>query len=535
MSLKLYIKNFLDPESVNMQVSNQPVQNQLNGTGWANLTAEITGTTKSFSVTNSTPIEFAYTSFLSCTRESESINTVNLTTGDANWTIIAFSYPGSEYSVYQANITGFNENHTMIQAFLGQTVVGFSRPAPYSTLIFSSAVDRITFESTNYLTRVEIPSEVYSNQDVDLNVTVGDLGNISVNIYSGSGGVYENKTYSSGTAAFRWHVETALVAGDYTFETTFFKPNHVGFFRQNITIVKVATIDTYNLSVQALDVMRLNFRLFDLYGSSYIPDATINYHFTDLTGPLQYDSVITHNYTRDINLETFSIRPGKYDLFLEAAKSGYQSILVSTPVEIVKRTTDFGVTRSATNLVPGSTLEVEVSPRDLLTGGDLLRPANITIYIYPAGANADADTVAKETIYSTTTIETQSLLIPATAATGAYDILILIQSDFYSGSKLLSNGLMIEEPQNAWLSTLIVVGIGMVGSGTYVQRKKVQTRRSIKGAFLMNPGGTLIEQRISKDFSTMNPSLILGAVMGIVTMVEEMTGNSFHTISLEGR
>ncbi len=534
MTLKVHTKNFVDPESVSMNVSNQPVQNLGNGTGWANLTSIITGNTKTFSVSNSSPIECAYSSYIMCSRTSKSVNAVNLTTGDANWTLTAFSYPGLNYSVYQANITGFNENHTFIQGFLGQNTVGFSRPPPYTTLIFETAVDRITFLSTNYVLSGEIPPEVHSNQDIELNVTVGDIGNICVNVYSDTGSVYTNKTYASGTNSFRWHVETALAAGEYTFEATFFNPNNMGFFRQNITLVKVATIVTYNLSIQTLDVMRLNFRLFDLYGGSYIPDATLNYYFTDLRGSLQYDSLITHNYTKDINLETFSIHPGKYDLLLEATKLGYQSILVSTPVEIMKRAMDFGVSRSATNLVPGSTLEVGVTPRDGLTGGNLLRPVNITINIYPAGGNPDADAVANETIYSTTTLETQLLVIPVTAALGAYDILIRIQSDFYSGSQLLHNGLIVDAPPNWLLYILVVAGVAVAATGAYVQRQKLGSKRSVRGAIIMNPGGMPIAQRISADFSTMNAHLISGAVMGIVTMVKEMTGSKIRTIALEG-
>ncbi len=539
LTLKIHAKTLVDPESVQMNISDQvydqSVLNLGEGAGWANFTRPITGKSINFSISNSSPIEYSYSGHLTSFRDAKSLNEVNLTNGNANWTLTAFSYPGPTYSVYQGNITGFNENHTAIQAFLGQNAAGFSRPPPFNTLIFSSEVDRITFLSTNYITRAEIPSEVHSNQDIDLNVTVGDLGNVSVNIYSDTGSVYENKTYASGTSAFHWHVETALAAGEYTFETVFSMPNHVGFFQQNITIVKVAAIENYTLRVNALDILRLNYRIFDLYAGSNIDGANVNYYFKDLTGSLDDDSIITHNYTKNINLETYSIRPGSYDLFLDVSKAGYQSILVSMPVEIVDRQMILQIARSATTLNPGNTLELTITTQDLLTGGDLVRPVDLTIKIYPAGGDADVDAIMSGTLESLTAHETLSVTIPATVALGAYDILVIVNSNYYEGSKVIPSGLVIEEPPNALFSTLIVVGIGMVGSGTYIQRKKVQTRRSVKGAFLMNPGGTLIEERISRDFSNMNPHLISGAVMGIVSMVREMTGKAIHTIALEGR
>ncbi len=537
LTLRIHVKSLIDPESVQMNIydltSNQSVVNLGDGTGWANLTVPITGNSINFSITNSSPIEYSYSGYLTSYRSAKAVTTVNLTNGVANWTLLGFSYPGTNYSHYQGNISGFNENHTMIQAFLGQTVVGFSRPAPYTTLIFSSAVDRITFESINYVTQVEMPSEVYSNQNVILNVTVGTVGNISVNIYSGTGSIYINNTFSDGTTGFRWHVDTAIAAGEYTLEVIFFMPNQVGFFQLNIIIRKVAVIDTYTLHVQALDLMRLNFRLFDQFAGSTIDGANVSYYFTDLTGLLQHD--ISGNYTKDVNLETYSFRPGSYTLFLEAEKSGYQSLLVSMPVEILTREIDLGISRSATSLVPGSFLEISVTPRDRLTGGNLLRPTDVNITIYRAGGDPGADAIATGWMPSITSLESQSFAILETMKAGYYDILVQVQGPYYSGSIVYANGLRIEEPPNTWLTSLIGISVGMVGSGTYVQRKKVQSKRSLKGVFLMNPGGTLIDRRVSSDFSEMNPHLISGAVMGIVTMVKEMTGSSIHTIALEGR
>ncbi len=533
MTLKVQAKKAIDPETVNMQVSNQPVQNLANGLGWANLTSVITGGTKSFPVYYSSPIEYSFSSHLIFYRASKCTNVVNLTNGQANWTLTAFAYPGSNYTVYQGNITGFNKNYPYVQGFFGQDPVGCWWPAPYDTLIFDTAVDKIRFTSPNYITGSEIPSQVYSNQDIDLNVTVGDIGNLSVFIYTDAGSIYSNTSYNSGTNSFRWHVDTGLPAGEYTCETVFFMANQVGFLRQNITLVRVAAIDACALRVQALDLLQLNCRLFDPFADSNIEEANINYHFTDLSGSLQYG--IDGNYTKDLDLKTYSIRPGSYQLYLQADKAGFQPLLVTMPVEILPREIDLEIERSATNLIPGSTLEITINPHDRLTGGNLLRPVDVTIKIYPTGGDPDVDAVVTWTLRSITKIRTQTINIPMSVNIAAYDILVRVKSEFYSGNIVIREGLVMSEPPNIAITTLIVLGVGIVGSGSYIQRKKAQARRSVKGAFIMNPGGTLIEQRISTQFSTMNPHLISGAVMGIVTMVREMTGGAVHTIALEGR
>ncbi len=538
MTLKVYTKNFIDPESVNMNVSNQPVRNILNGTGWANLSAQISGnTTKRFTVSNSSLIEYAYSGFMICYRALKATNAVNITMDYANWTLTGFSYPGSNYSVYQGNITGFNANHQSIQGFLGESTVSLFRPAPYTVVNFSSALDRITFFSTNYITGVEIPSEVHSNQEVDLNVTVGDLGNVTVNIYNNSKAIYENTTLTSGTYGFRWDVSTSLDAGDYVFEATFFTPNQVGFFRQNITLVKVAAIENYTMRVQALDIMRLSFRLYDVFGGgSTIPNAAVHYHFTDLTGDLLYgDFTNNYNYTKDIDLRTYSILPGNYTLHLEAAKAGYQTILVSMPVAVVAREMNVEITPSATTLVPGSTLEISLAPHDQQTRSDLLRSVDVTIKIYRAGGNPDIDAFVTGTLKTISSNGHLSLTIPSTVAIGVYDILVRVDSVFYEWSKVLSGGLEVVEPPNVWITIGIVAGVAILGIGSYVQRMRYLTKRSVRGAIIMNSGGLPIARRIATEFSTMNPHLIAGAVMGIVTMVKEMTGSSIRTIALEGR
>ncbi len=534
MTLKIHVKLPVDPQVEGMQVGGQPVSSLGIGLGWANLTSPITGTSLNYAVTPST-IEYAYQVNLTAYRISKAINAVNLTTGDANWTLTAFSYPGSNYPIYQGNITGFNENYQFIQAFFGEVHVGFNQSESFDTLIFTNPVDRITFQSPNYITGVEIQNQVHSGQNLDLNITAGDIGNISVNIYNESKTIYENYTMiPSSVASFHWWVNTTLYAGEYTFEATFFMPNQVGYFQQNITIVKVAAIDTYTLHTQALDLLRLNFRLYDFYSGSYISGANVHYHLSDLSGNLTF-SDDTNNYTKNINLETYSMLPGDYPLTLEAEMGGYQSLLVPTSVVIVAREMDFEITRSADALNPGGTLEITLDPFDVVTDGSLVRPVGVTVKIYPTGGDADLDAIVSGTLRSISSVDSLSLAIPLTASLGSYDILIRVQSDFYTGDRVLTGKLTIVEPPNILVTILIVAAIAVSAAGAYVQRQRVVTKRSVMGAIVMNPGGMPIARKISPDFSTMNPHLISGAVMGIVTMVKEMTGSSIRTIALEGR
>ena len=91
------------------------------------------------------------------------------------------------------------------------------------------------------------------------------------------------------------------------------------------------------------------------------------------------------------------------------------------------------------------------------------------------------------------------------------------------------------ETPDWWIIVFIIVCVGLVVTTTYVQGMKVRSRRSVKGAIIMNQGGMTIVRKIASEFTQRNPQLVSGAVSGILSLMREITGSAIKTIELEGR
>ncbi|OLS14685.1 MAG: hypothetical protein RBG13Loki_1686 [Promethearchaeota archaeon CR_4] len=510
LTLQIHVKDFIDPESVSMTMEyeglSQNITNLGQGFGWANITVPITGESLNFMIDNSSSIEYCYLCHLFFFRTSESINCVTFEVGHADWMLNVFSTEGFndyDFLSYQGNVTGFQSDYSDIQAFSGETVVGYSRPNP-ALLIFTIPVDTITFESPNQITGIEIPGEVYSGQVIDLNLSLGLSGYVKAVIYSGTSIVYENYTYANYEISFRWIVNTSLPAGEYIFKARFLAFNEVGSIQQNLTLSRVARMGFNNISILALDSLHLNYNLIDVYFGTYIEEANVSYTLKGLSGILHYSD--TGNYTGDINLDEYALRPGSYTLDIEANKSGYQPFLVSVPVEILPRKMDFEISPSITPLHPGDTVEFKISTKDSVTGNNLLRPADIIIKVYPAGGNPNLEAIITDTIRSVTLTALSEVTIPSNAPSGTYEIFLQLDSVFYSGNETLENGLVIEVSSNFGLTAFIVIGICMIGAIVCIPRLKARFQRSVPSALL--PQGETFSNIIFYKFTKQGPAVI---------------------------
>ncbi len=535
MSLKLETQYITNPSTVGMKVGGVNVQDTGSGYGMVNVTGTISGTSVSYSVVNSSPIEYMYTSHVGYSRIEKTTNQITLTNGYPNWTLTGFAYPGSNFQNYKLNVTGLQSDYFEILAYSGTTPVSYSRPES-SMLTFNTAVDRIIFKSPNYITSTEIPTDVHTDQYLELNLTVLETGNLSINIYSNTS-VYDNKTYGTGNIQFIWYVFPQLPAGSYAFEAVFLGgTNELGFFTQNITLVKIPALEYYNITVQALEKVVLNYRFYDLFSGSNLEDANVNYYLGDLMGNLQYG--ITGNYTHEINFATYSFPPGNYEMQIVANKNGYQPLLVYVPVQISPRSAYFDVTRSAKNVLGGESIQITLTVNDNSTGSYLLRPVNIVLKIFPTGTNPQLDALLTGTLIGRTWEGTQSFTIPTGASLGMYDLFIQIDNEFYQGELILTESFLIQpppDPPQFWLLTAIVGGIALISTSAYVQRMRSRSRHSVSGSIIMSLAGIPIVRRISSDFTTTHPHLISGAVSGIVSLIGEITGSTIRTIVLEGR
>ncbi len=527
LTLQIHVKNVIAPESVAMMIENdvtsQKVANISTSLGWANVTMPINGLSSiQFSISNSSPIEYSYSAHLVVFRLSKAFIAVTPNAAYANWSLKAFTKDGpawSNYKNYQANLTGLQTDYYDIQAFSATNIeVTYSMSDTSSTtltetsestvtktsvLTFTSVVDTITFKSPNKITSFEIPDEIYSGQYVGLKISLSMPGYVVLNLSSGTSNVYENTTYASGIVSYNGYVPTDLPAGLYTLKVIFFKNNEVGFVEKNLTLLRVARIETTNLSVFALDTLHLNFNLSDIYSGSSIDGANVNYMFKDLAGNLQMD--FTGNYTGIIDLEQYAIQPGSYALAVQATKEGYKSLVAEIPVEIICREVDLEVLPFAATLHPGDTLPFSLILKDKITGKILLRPAVVIIKIYPTG-KPSLEAIVNTTKVSATSLDFSDLIIPAGTAVGKYDILIQINCDFYTGSITLAEGVVIE-PSFRWdFAALILIAICSIGVIIFVQRARSQSRRSLESDKLQR--GKVFSNIIFYKFDKRGPTVI---------------------------
>lgn len=536
LTLNIHVKCVVDPESVNLRVFNdavnQKVINSGNGAGWANITVSISGTSLHFSIANSSPIEYSYSGALIAYRTSKSINAVTLKAGFANWTLKVFSQEGQTWlnvPDYQGNITGFQADYSDIQAFAGVNVVGYSRPDP-SILSFSSVIDTITFKSPNKIQGIEIPEEVCSDQVIDLNISTAIPGNLIVKIYSETSIIYENYTFANGITTFRWYVSVTLPAGKYWFNATFFDYNNqVGFIQQNLTLLRVAYIITENISIYALETLRLNYRLFDRYSGTYLDGANVSYALKDQSGILQDCDI--GNYTGEIDLEEYALRPGLYMLYLHANKTGYTPLCLFVSLEIQHRPVDLDIFFPGKNLHPGDGFSFSATVRDRLTGSNLLRPTDVIIKIFPTGGNPELDAIVISSIETIASLEFSGFIVPSSAPIGTYDVLIQIESDFYSGEFTLSKGLVIE-PSFSWgIISLLIVGICTVVTTAYIRNSRKKSRRLVESTNLLR--GEVFSNVIFYKFAKQGPDVIFSE-HSLQEPLRTSTGAYFYTTIGQG-
>ena len=259
------------------------------------------------------------------------------------------------------------------------------------------------------------------------------------------------------------------------------------------------------ITIQALDSLYLNCKLTNESEPELnVEGANVSYRFRDLSGNLQYN--ITGNYTGYIDLEEYATRPGSYTLDLYANKTGYTSSSVSVPVEIIPRAIDLEILPSITALHPGDSVEFRVDIKDKLTGNPLLRPVDLIIKIYPAGGNPDLEAIVSNTSRSVTSLEFIDLIIPSNSDIGTYDILIQIESIFYTGRVTLENGLVIDTLSQFWIIAFIIAGICITAAGLYVQQRKARSQRSVGSSLLMRK--EVFSNVIFYKFSKQGPTVV---------------------------
>ncbi len=535
-SLILYYQVPFNPQTVEMTIANQPVASfgTGDGTGWANVTGNIVGSNLTFPVASNTSIAYSYSGEVTYYRTANTTNTVTLTSGTANWTLVLpLTNPGEEYHSYVGNVTGIKGDYTEISAYLGTSGVGFTPIPSKETLSFTASADRLTFSSPNMIQYAEFPAKLHSGMPVDINLSLSGSGNVTVDVYNGSLSYYANQTLdSSGIITLHWIPSTDILSGSYSFEAVFLGNSEVGFYSQSFTIERVAAISSRTVRSRTLQDLLVDCRFYDIYTGTSITGAQVNYILQDLTGALEY--VTSGNYSKTIGLGTYSLLPGTYALMITANKPGYNEVVVTVPVILEPRELILSVGRSVTQMLPGGSLHLTISVRDKIEGEALLRPVGITVIIYKGGGNPTSDgivTISTQGIISDTSLD---ITLPISITEGEYDMYVITDNPYYIGNIVIPGALRIESAFMYWIYGGSAGIVFVLGASAYVHLEKNRTKRSVKGLMILHTTGAPVAEHISPSFSKMDTVLISGAIAGIIALIREITGRGLRTIRIEG-
>lgn len=529
LTLKIRTYNVLQPSAVGMTVTSQPVADLGNGRGWVNLTKTITENPVTFIIGNTTPI--AYSCALNATyyRHAPAGVNVSLSSDFPNWTL-ALPPNDPAFGDYQGNLTGIRPDYWNIQAFNGTTSVGYSRPDSM-TIIFASFANSLSFLSPNYISTVQGPDIAYAGSSVMIGVDTLSPGNISANIYNDSAGIYQNSTLSTGHVDFSWNVDEASQPGLVTLQVYYVGDNEIGvntsFIKQNTD----ASLDVSDLVTLALDPATLNCRYYDPFSQVSITGAQVSFSVENLVGSLTYLS--SGNYSAVLELGQYALVPGPYNLTLTASKDGVRPQNVTISLVIVPRPVNVRLTLSTPTVALGQMVQFNVELEDDKTSTFLDHPINVSLILHLRGN----DPTQRLTTYKFLRIiqsAQYSWLVPTDLALGTYDVEVIVEGDYYTGSSFLPGGLTLTQPVLWWPLLLGAMAAGALGAGIYVDLQKVHAKRSVKGLMILHTTGAPVAEHISPSFSKMDTVLISGAIAGIIALIREITGRGLRTIRIEG-
>jgi hypothetical protein len=536
LTLITYTSNAVSPEAAGMTISSQAVQdiNSSIGLGFANISSPISGSLVSLPVMNNTPIAYSFAFNATFSRFTLANVSVLVNETYPNWTIgIPIFNPGVPYFNYQANITGFPSDAYNIIAYSGSMVVGYDQINPATIELYSQA-DHVTFQSPNYLSLVQIPSHVYTGDSPNISVMALAMGNVSIFIYENSMLIYQNSTISAGLASFYWAIPASATAGVLSILTYYTGNNEVGSNETTETLETDARLNSVPLIVPALGMATLNCSYCESYSNIAITGAQVSFSVGDLTGDLSFQN--TGNYTSDIDFSEYELIPGNYNISVQAEEDGFRPQNITVPLEIIPRSVSIVLTQSGTVLHPGEAVQFNLSVTDTLTGQSLPLPVNVSLQIVRSGAApTDSNTLIASYLFTGITATGQyTWFVPSSFFTGDYDVILTIQNPFFSGSEVLTSAINIFPLTLPWL-LIIIFGIGAIfGTAIYVQHEKRASKRSIQGLMIMDHKGTNVAQRITPEFSEKHSLLVSGAISGVMTLMQEITGKGLRRIKVEG-
>lgn len=539
MTLKIKTSSLINPEDINMMCGGKPVQYGLLGRGYVNsIKKSINGDNITFETNSSTPALYSYSVNAIYSRSSKiDYNyTIDKTTYNPvpKWTLsLNLNNPSPDYKNYQVNISGFRTDYYDIQVFNGTTQISYSRPNP-DTIILDNVADSIQFNSPNYVSSVNIPTDLYLGGVFPINISVNQIGTVTLDILDNGTMIYSNTSMISSSSVFLWNIplqSNIIDPNNISILVKYYGDNELGYFEKTTSLKMIGIITASPITAYAFDPILIQCRYSDYYQNAPIENAIINYSVLNIGGSLKYDN--STNYSQVLDANIYSLKPGNYTIDFNAEKQNYKSDSATTSLTINYRPVDIVLTRSSSYMHPGEQMKFYILISDKITGTSLSRPVNIKFYVKNSNTSITNETVFLRTFTGVTNEFVYTWDIPNHIALGEYDIFTEIQSDYYTGVLYIANAILVSSKPIIWVYIVLPSIAAVIGTSFYVREKKHRTKRSVKGMIILHENGIPMAERISTDFTKTDHSLISSAVTGMISIIKEITGNNLRTIEIK--
>ncbi|MHA1701130.1 MAG: hypothetical protein ACTSWK_02580, partial [Promethearchaeota archaeon] len=533
LTLKVNTSELINPEDVNMEINEVPVINTNTGQGSVNMTNDINSHITELTVSSDESIIFFYSLESVFYRNCSIQYDTQIQSDGINWNLTLDSgYLEDPYFNYKINVSGIkDEYYETINVYNQTDGIGYTSISSGVIGIDTEATN-IIFESQNYIESVALNSNLHFGTIATINVSAKGIGDIYAFIWDDETLLNQSLSYNVSNQISQWYLEPLLDLNSVTIEIFFNGSNEIGYYSEVFNISKVSEIISTPIHGNTLDNFTFTCQYWDFYSQLPISDGIVTFNFGDFSGVMKMDQNGNYSYTLD--LYKFGLLPGNYSISVTAEKENYGTVYSEIPIVIDPRSITMELTKSRKSIAPGNTIEFELNLKDNENQKSyLLRPVDIEIRIYNSGNHLNGDLVFIETLNGTYSKETFSWDVPSSIEEGSYDIVIEVNSDYYSGILNLDGAIEVKS-STFWIISLPIL-IGLVSSlvsGYFIKKERV--KKSLLGLMILHDNGAPLAEKISYTMQKSDSALVSGAFIGILSLIKEITGSRLRTIEIQG-
>lgn len=502
-----------------------------------NLTLPLANLPIPLNITSNISPSYTYHIIAEYTRQSEFSISYDFNVNSVNFNLTHQYNPISiTYDQYSNTIGGIYSDFYNIELFFNATSVSYERVS-INQIEIHDLIDEVLFTTNNIIDSLDYDPTLYVGNQTSINVSTSYAGFIDCRILSENETVYSNSSLTFGEISFQYNLDPPFPYQTLTIFVNFTGQNHFGWIFQPIEIIQRTKLSSLPIYAQVLDNINFECQYLDFYSNSTIENAILTYEFEGLSGNLVENE--NNAYTAPLNLSNYRFLPGNYELVYHASKNGYISQTKSIPVILGIRKVNLDISQNGRSLVEGEQLRIMVELTDFETQKSLLEPVDLRITIFSVD---DVNTPVNESSYqiltqSASNIESTyeiSLNIEKLFEYGNYSLQIEILSDIYEGKLVVPQILQINPPKSYGIYYLIIIPSLILSTSLFVANQKRITKKSLGGILILHQDGILIGEKIESNFTDKDPLLISGAISGMITLIQEITGSGMKTIEIDG-